>query len=57
MQKEAVVKAISIFLVLVVVLNMTLFVMKQISQSLFWTRKKMVEFVRVAEQFNLMVKN
>lgn len=37
MQKELIIKSISIFLVIVVVLNMTLFVMKQISQTLFWT--------------------
>ena len=37
MKKETVIKAFSIFLIVVVVTNLTLFVMKQINQSLFWT--------------------
>lgn len=37
MKKEIIVKAFSIFLIVVVVTNLTLFVMKQINQTLFWT--------------------
>ena len=36
MQKDLAIKAVSIFLIAVVVLNLTLFVMKQIKATLFW---------------------
>ncbi|MBW2984258.1 hypothetical protein KY361_04035 [Candidatus Woesearchaeota archaeon] len=37
MQKELVIKVLSILLIVVVVTNLTLFVMKKINQTLFWT--------------------
>ncbi|MBW2979785.1 hypothetical protein KY360_00025 [Candidatus Woesearchaeota archaeon] len=36
MQKDLVIKIISIFLIFVVILNLTLFVLKQIKPGLFW---------------------